>query len=252
MERFSDKKILVVGGASGIGREIATAFGDEGGLVCVADLNEPGGRETVAMIESRGGQGWFAGVDVRDESSVEEMVGSAVAAIGGLDILVNVAGVLKIGLVDDLPTEDWDQVFDVNIRGQYLTVKHSLRALRQSEGAVIVNIASAAGYKDGSGNTAYSASKGAVITFSKTLAMELAPVGIRVNAICPGFIDTPFNAPAYEFMGGMESVERFVEENIPLRRKGQPAEVANYVLFMSSDDASFITGQAPLIDGGMI
>jgi NAD(P)-dependent dehydrogenase (short-subunit alcohol dehydrogenase family) len=252
VKRFEGKRVLVVGAASGIGRATARAFGLEGAAVSVADINDDGGRETAEGIISGGGRAWFFHVDVREESEVKQMVESVVATIGGLDVLVNVAGVLRVGLVDQVSREEWDLVFDVNVRGPFFTVKHALDALRRGQDAAVINIGSAAGFKDGSGNTAYSASKGAVISFSKTLAMELAPFNIRVNALCPGFIDTPFNDPAYEFMGGQDAVDRFVREHIPLKRMGLPEEVASYVLFLSSAESSFITGQAVLMDGGMI
>jgi NAD(P)-dependent dehydrogenase (short-subunit alcohol dehydrogenase family) len=252
MNRFDGKSVLLVGGASGIGRATAQAFGKEGAAVCVADINDDGGRETTEHINAKGGKAWFVHVDVRGEDEVKRMVNTAVELLGGLDVLVNVAGVLRVDVVERITVEDWNLTFEVNVRGPFLTVKYALEALRRGRDPAIVNIGSAAGFKDGAGSSAYSASKGAVIAFSKTMAMELAEHNIRVNAMCPGFIDTPFNDPAYEFMGGREAVDRFVQEGIPLRRMGTPEEAAAYILFLAAPESSFVTGQAVLMDGGMI
>jgi len=180
------------------------------------------------------------------------MARQAAELLGGLDIVVNCAGVLHIGPVETFAAELWARTFEVNVMGQFLVVKHAVPYLRAGQGGSIVNIASAAGIKSGPGETAYAASKGAIIAFSRTLAAELAPDGIRVNAMCPGFVDTPFNDPAIEYMGGPSALREFVRTAIPLGRQASPAEIASVIAFLASDDASFVTGQAMLADGGMM
>jgi dihydroanticapsin dehydrogenase len=243
---------MVVGAATGIGRSIGLAFGAEEAAVVVADLNRDRGRATAEEISAGGRKGWFVEVDVRAEDSVATAVEKAVQLLGGLDILVNVAGILRVDDVTAMTADDWSAIFDVNVRGQFFTVKHAVPALRLGGRSAIVNVASAAGFKAGAGNVAYSASKGAVIAFSRTLAMELAPQRIRVNALCPGFVDTPFNQPAYDYIGGRENAEVFVKRSIPLQRMATPAEIAPYAVFLASDESSFVTGQAVLADGGML
>lgn len=172
--------------------------------------------------------------------------------LGGLDVLVNTSGVLSVGPVEEFDTSEWDRILDVNVRGQFLAVKHAVPALKESEGASIITLGSAAGIKGGPGATAYSASKGAVIAFSRALAMELAPHGIRVNALCPGWVDTPFNQAAYDMMGGDEKVAEFVEASVPLKRQATPEEIAAYAVFLASTESSYVTAQAVVADGGML
>jgi dihydroanticapsin dehydrogenase len=258
--RLAGRRGLLVGAATGIGRATAIRLAAEGASVVIADINARAG--PVTADEARrtawqpGGQtserAWFLAVDVADEHSVREMVGEAAKLLGGLDVVVNCAGILHIGPVETFAAELWTRTFEVNVMGQFLVVKHAVPHLRAAQGGSIVNIASAAGIKSGPGETAYAASKGAIIAFSRTLASELAPDGIRVNAMCPGFVDTPFNDPAIEYMGGPAALGEFVQTSIPLGRQASPSEIASVIVFLVSDDASFVTGQAILADGGMM
>ena len=258
--RLAGRRALVVGAATGIGRATAIRLAAEGAGVVIADINAVAGPVTADRARQAawppGGQeterAWFLAVDVADEDSVREMARQAAELLGGLDIVVNCAGVLHIGPVETFAAELWARTFEVNVMGQFLVVKHAVPYLRAGQGGSIVNIASAAGIKSGPGETAYAASKGAIIAFSRTLAAELAPDGIRVNAMCPGFVDTPFNDPAIEYMGGPPALREFVRTAIPLGRQASPAEIASVIAFLASDDASFVTGQAMLADGGMM
>jgi dihydroanticapsin dehydrogenase len=259
--RLAGRRALLVGAATGIGRATAVRLAAEGADVVIADINTEAGPVTAGEArrpagdaggQTGGGRAWFLPVDVADEDSVREMVGEAARLLGGLDTVVNCAGILHMGPVDTLPARLWARTFEVNVLGQFLVVKYAVPHLRAGPGGAIVNMASAAGIKSGPGETAYSASKGAIIAFSRTLAGELAPDGIRVNAMCPGFVDTPFNDPAIEYMGGRAALTDFVRTSIPLGRQASPAEIASVIAFLVSDDASFVTGQAVLADGGMM
>lgn len=248
--RLEGKRALLVGSATGIGRMTAQMFAREGAAVVIGDMNESGAKETVSLIEGEGGRASFIPVDVRDEDQVQHLVNAAAERLGGLNILVNNAGVQRSGLVDDVDASTWDLVLDVNIRGMFFTTKHAVKHLRQQGGA-IVNTSSVAGIKGGRGLSVYSASKGAVIAFTVALADELAQDNIRVNCVCPGWIDTPFNQPAIDFMGGPDQQRRLIESKVPMKRQGRESEIAPGILYLASDEASYMTGRTLVIDGGM-
>jgi NAD(P)-dependent dehydrogenase (short-subunit alcohol dehydrogenase family) len=250
--RLVGRAALVVGAATGIGRATAIRFSAEGASVVLADINAADGARTVEAVRAQGGTAWFVPVDVRSEGDVQNMVATAVERLQGLEVVVNCAGVLHVGAIDSFPLKLWELVLRVNLTGQFLVLKYAVPHLRQRRRGSIVNVASAAGFKSGPGETAYAASKGAIIAFSRTLATELAPDNIRVTALCPGLVDTPFNDPATEYMGGPDAVVDFVRQSIPLGRQGSPEEIAAVIAFLASDDASFLTGQAVLVDGGMM
>ena len=171
--------------------------------------------------------------------------------LGGLDGLCQNAGVQYAGLVTDFPVEQWDHTFLVNVRSQFLGAKHAISHLRAAGGGSIVNTASTAGRRGGPGSTAYAASKAAVITYSATLAVELAPDLIRVNAICPGWVDTSFNQAVIDLMGGRDAQRQSVETFVPLKRQGTPADIAPMFVHLISDESSYTTAQAIMIDGGL-
>jgi NAD(P)-dependent dehydrogenase (short-subunit alcohol dehydrogenase family) len=239
--------LLVIGGASGIGAKTAERFGEEGANVVVADVTADEGRETVEGIESTGGTATFVETDVSDSDDVAAMVQHAVDTYGGLDVAVNNAGIE--GETDPFAeqTEDnWDRVIDVNLKGVWLSVKHELRAMAENGGGSIVNTSSIAGLA-AAGPTPYVASKHGVVGLTRVAAAEYADAGVRVNAVCPGVIDTPMvdRAAAED----PEAIERFVGMQ-PLDRMGTPEEVASAVIWLASEEASFVTGTAYPIDGG--
>jgi NAD(P)-dependent dehydrogenase (short-subunit alcohol dehydrogenase family) len=249
--QLSGKLAVITGAATGIGRATALLFAQEGATVAIGDINEAGGRQTAADIEAAGGRASFVGCDVTEATAVEVLMRSAAETMGGIDVIINNAGAQRSGRVTEFAEEEWDLLMQVNPRSCFLGVKYGVPYLRQRGGGVIVNVASLAGLKGGPGMTAYSASKGAIVAFTKALAPELAPDGIRVNAMCPGWIDTPFNQPAIDFMGGRAAQDQVVQQIVPMGRQGTPEEIASGMLFLASDASSYMTGQALVIDGGV-
>jgi NAD(P)-dependent dehydrogenase (short-subunit alcohol dehydrogenase family) len=252
MVALSGRAALITGAARGIGRATAALFADQGARVLIADVNADAGRSTADEIRSNGGEAWFQEADVSSSSDVDRLVAKAVDAMGGLDVVVNNAGMMRAALVADFEEADWDRTMAVNVRSIFLTTRAALPHLRRSGRGVILSTASTAAYRGGPGIAAYSASKGAVVALTKVLAKELAPDRIRVNCVCPGYIDTPFNQPAIDFIGGIERQEATVRQFVPLKRQGSPEEVAPTFLFLASDAAAYITGQALNVDGGFM
>ena len=246
------RRVVITGAASGIGRATAELMATEGAKIVIGDVNQAGADETVGAIREKGRAAWFLRTDVSDAAQVKSLLVKAQEEMGGIDIIVNNAGLQRSGAVTDFDEADWDALMQVNPRSVFLFAKYGVPYLRRSTAAVILNTASIAGLRGGGGLTAYSASKGAIVAFSRALALELAPDRIRVNCICPGWVDTPFNNPAIEFMGGRDKQAELVKNSVPMGRQGMPSEIAPAMVFLVSDAASFITGQAFVIDGGQI
>jgi NAD(P)-dependent dehydrogenase (short-subunit alcohol dehydrogenase family) len=250
--QLTGKVVVITGAASGIGRATALLFAREGASLVVGDINEHGARETISSINEDGlGRATFVHTNVSQAVSMETLMDAAAADFGGIDILVNNAGAQRSGSVTDFAESDWDLLMEINPKSCFFGAKYAVPHLRKRGGGVIINVASLAGLKGGPGMTAYSASKGAIVAFSKALAAELAPDGIRVNAMCPGWIDTPFNQSAIDFMGGRAAQEAVISQIVPLGRQGVPEEIAQGLLFLASEASSYMTGQALVIDGGV-
>ncbi|CAB3745602.1 Dihydroanticapsin 7-dehydrogenase [Paraburkholderia sediminicola] len=245
-ERLKGKRIIITGAANNIGKEVARSFVAEGAKVVIGDIDAALGAGTAEELGAS-----FLQVDVSDEKSVSQFVDAAVQQLGGLDVLVQNAGLQRVGKVTELAVSDWDAVFAVNARGHFLGAKFAVPHLRKSGKGSIINTSSLAGKRGGPGVTAYSASKGAVIAFSTALALELAPDNIRVNSICPGWVDTAFNNPAIGIMGGRASQEEAVRRIVPLQRQAQPQEMAGLFVYLASDESSYMTAQSVVIDGGV-
>ena len=245
--RLDGKRAIFTGAVNNIGKEAARMFVAEGARVVIGDIDDTAGRRTA---EELGPAATYIHVDVGDEDDLRDFIAAGVAWLGGLDILCQNAGVQDSGAVTDFDVERWDRLFNVNIRAQFLGAKYAVPHLRAAGKGAIVNMASIAGKRGGAGLTGYCASKGASIAFTNALAKELAKDNIRVNAICPGWVDTPFNDPAIRFMGGKEAHARVVQA-VPLGRQAKPAEIAPLYVYLASDESSFMTGQAILIDGGV-
>lgn len=246
--RLSGKRIILTGGVNNIGKQAAIQFVKEGARVVIADIDEVGGQNTAAEL---GSNAHFVAVDVTRENAVRELVERGVAWLGGLDVLAQNAGLQHSGPVTEFDAARWDALFAVNARAHFFGVKYAIPHLRKSGKGSIINTSSLAGQRGGPGLTAYSASKGAVIAFSTALAMELAKDNIRVNTICPGWVDTPFNQPAINFMGGRDAQEAAVKAIVPLGRQAASSEIAPLFVYLASDESSYMTGQAITVDGGV-
>lgn len=246
--RLEGKNALVTGGATGIGSATAKLFAQEGAQVTVADLSKEAGRATVAAIESEGGTAWFECVDASNSSDVERLMDTVAGRSDGIDIVVNTAGAMIVGLVEDFSEENWDRIFSVNVKSLFLSAKYAVPHMR-GRGAAIVNLSSGAALHGAPTVTAYCGTKGAVVSFSRALAVELAP-DIRVNVLSPGWTDTPFNEPVIESMGGREAQNAMIEDSVPIGRQAKPEEMAAPILFLVSKDASYMTSGVLIVDGG--
>jgi len=246
MGKLDGKVALITGAASGIGRATALLFAKEGAKVAVADYVPAGGQETVRMIEEAGGEAIFIEADVSKAADVERMVKKTVNKYGRIDILYNNAGIMgRYIFTADTPEKEWDNIISINLKGVFLGSKYAIPVmLNQGEG-VIINTASTAGMMGLPGLPAYCASKAGVIQLTKTMALEYADQNIRVNCICPGGILTPMSQPPDQ----AEALPPF-RQSQPMRRMGQPEEVARAALYLASDDSSFVTGAALVVDGG--
>ena len=249
--RFQDKTAVVTGAASGFGAAIAKGFAAEGASVVVADVDEAAGKEVAGAICNLGGAAIFVRADVSEDDQVKAMIDAAVEQFVGLDILVNNAGFCHHMMpLCDLPEEDYDRVFAVNAKGVYLGCKYGVPALRERGGGVIVNTASIGAVVPRPGVTAYNATKGAVVTMTRGLAMEVAPYKIRVNAVNPVASETGFFKGALGVDAVPDPIRKGLIEGIPLGRLAKPLDVANAVLFLASEDAGFLTGVCLDVDGG--
>lgn len=247
--RLRGKTAIVTGGGSGFGAGIAALFAEEGAGVVVADVNGVAAEEVAGRIAAAGGSALAVAADVTSDADTGRMVGAATARFGRLDVLVNNAGVTHLNQpLTDVTEADFDRCFAVNAKALYWAAKHAVPVMRAQGGGVIVNTASTAGLRPRPGLCWYNGSKGAAITITKSMAVELAPFKIRVNALCPVAGETPLLA---SFMGGdtPENRARFTA-SVPLGRLSTPLDVARAALWLASDEAAFITGVALEVDGG--
>jgi NAD(P)-dependent dehydrogenase (short-subunit alcohol dehydrogenase family) len=250
MGTFENKVALVTGGSSGIGRATALAFASEGARVVVSDVDSRGGEETVARIRERKGQALFIRADVSKADEVARLVASTVAAYGKLDCAFNNAGTEgTMATTDTCTEEDFDRIVAVNLKGVWLCMKHELAHMLPRGTGCVVNCSSIAGLVGFASAPAYVASKHGVVGLTRAAALETVKRGVRVNAVCPGIIRTAMIDRA---TGGSAEVEKQFLSQQPIGRMGTPEEVAAAVLFLCSDAASLITGQAVAVDGGWV
>lgn len=247
--RLTGKVAIITGGAHGMGESEAMIFAREGASVVVADVDEAAGQQVAAKIAANGGKARFARLDVTREADWQDVVRSTTGAYGRLDILVNNAGISGSQNPDTLSTESWDAIMSVNAKGVFLGMKHAIPAMKQAGGGAIVNISSISGFVGQDRlHMAYNASKGAVRIMTKSAAVQYARDGIRVNSVHPGFMPPMRTSktsadPAWR--------KPFLEA-VPMKREGRVEEVAHAVLFLASDEASYITGTELVVDGGFL
>ena len=244
--RLENKVALISGGARGMGAAEAKLFASEGAKVVIGDLLEEDGRRTEAEINETGGECLFVRLDVTNESEWQQAVAATVTRFGKLDVLVNNAAIYRTEQVEETSEELWDQVMEVNTKGVFLGTKHAIPQMRRVGGGSIINISSVAGLVGNTMSAAYTASKGGVRLFTKSTAIQYARDGIRANSVHPGTIETPMTA----HLLAQESYRQNRMERTPLGRLGRPEDVAYGVLYLASDESSFVTGSELVIDGG--
>ncbi|MCG1002971.1 MULTISPECIES: SDR family NAD(P)-dependent oxidoreductase [Halobacterium] len=253
MNGLADKTAVVTGAGSGIGRASAQRFAEEGANVVVADIDEENGQETVDLIEDAGGEATFVDVDVSDVESVERMVDVTVDTYGGLDFAHNNAGILTgFAETTDIEEDQWDRLVDINLKGVWACMKAEIPVMEEQGGGAIVNTASESGLVGMGGLSSYSASKHGVVGLTKSVALEYASRGIRINAIAPGPTKTNIqaNSPDTDVDPRSLPFDTSAMTDVPMERVAEPAEMAGATVFLCSDDASYITGHTLPVDGG--
>ena len=245
---FENKVVLVTGGSSGIGRATALVFAREGAKVVVADIGTEGGQETVGLVKDTGGDATFLEVDVSRATEVESMVTRVLESHGQLDCAFNAAGIEgTVGLGIDCSEEEWDRIIDINLKGVWLCMKYEVPAILRRGGGAIVNVSSVSGLEGSEMMAVYSASKHGVAGLTRAFANEYGGQGIRVNAVCPGDIDTPM---ADRLRAVRTDRQPQLMDRIPVGRSAPPAEVAEVAVWLCSDAASYVNGILMPVDGG--
>ena len=252
MRGLQGKRVLISGGSSGIGLATAQRFLEEGSRIFLSGLDEREVNSALAWLSPSGEVSGLA-CDVSLESDVARMVAATLHALGGIDVLINNAGTARRDPFLAIAADDWDRIVAVNLRGMFLVAQAvSRHMVERSGGGVIINMSSTNGLAGEEDYAHYNASKGGVLLLTKTMAVELGSHGIRVNALCPGYIRTPLNEVISDSIGGAEFETAYTSARIPLGRAGRAEEVAAAYAFLASDDASFIHGTALVIDGGQL
>lgn len=249
--RIDGKVAIVTGAGSGIGEAIAHRFAEENAAVVIAEWNHAAGARVEADIRARGGRALFIPTDVSRAPEVEAMVRRSVAEFGRLDILVNNAAIQILGRLAETSEEDWDRIQSVNLKGVFLCSKYAIPEMLRTGGGSIVNIASVLALVGDPDLAAYCAAKGGVLALTRAAALAYGPLGIRVNAICPGDVDTPMVRDYFDKDPNPEALRREISSKYALRRIAEPCEIAEAALYLASDASSFITGTALVIDGGL-
>ena len=246
--RFEGKSVLVTGAGSGIGRATALAFAEEGARLIVSDINDAAGQGTAGMIRDRGGDADFIHADVSRAADCAAMVDRAVSRFGSLHVAFNNAGInLQVAPIADVDEADWQRILAINLTGVFLSMKYEIPVMKRAGGGAIINTASVGGLIGTAGVTAYCATKHGVVGLTKSAALDHIGDGIRINAICPGGTLTPMLTEWFRH----PEVERAALSQTPIGRMAQPAEIARTVLFLASEESSFMVGHALVADGGL-
>jgi NAD(P)-dependent dehydrogenase (short-subunit alcohol dehydrogenase family) len=248
--KLEGKVSLITGGASGIGRATALLLAREGSAVAIADLDEAGGQEVVRQVVDAGGQAAFALCNVAQATDCQRAVQFTVEALGGLDILFNNAGIIRRADVLDTTEKEWDRVMAVNVRSIFLMSKYAIPVMAGAGGGAIVNTGSGWGLVGGRNAVSYCASKGAVVNMTRAMALDHGEQNIRVNCVCPGDTDTGMLRNEAQQLGATEDEFLVEAADRPLGRIGDPEDIARAVLYLVSDDSSFVTGTVLVVDGG--
>lgn len=248
---FKNKVVVITGAGIGIGRATAIAFAQNGATVVVNSRTASQGEETLRMIREAGGQGLYVQGDVSKAADAERIVRQTVETFGRLDILVNNAGIVLPGRVDNMSEEDFDRTMEVNVKGTFLMSKFAVKVMLEQGGGVIVHNGSVAALKGHVDRSAYSASKGAVVALTKSMAADYVKNGIRVNCVCPGTTYTPAIEEKIRTAPDPKAMEAMFTARQPMGRLGRAEEIAQAILFAASDEAGFMTGSIITIDGGM-
>lgn len=250
MARFEDRVALVTGGARGIGAATAQRFAQDGARVAIADLDVEGCERLAAELKAAGAEALPLGCDVSDATQVQTMVDQVLERFGRLDILVNNAGITRDNLIYKMTDDDWDRVIAVHLRGAFLCSRAAQKPMVERKYGRIISLSSTSALGN-RGQANYSAAKAGLQGFTRTLAIELGPFGITANAVAPGFIDTEMTrATAQRLDITFDQMSEALSKEIPLRRVGQPSEVASVIAFLASEDASYVSGQIIYVKGG--
>jgi meso-butanediol dehydrogenase / (S,S)-butanediol dehydrogenase / diacetyl reductase len=253
MDRFHGMSVVVTGGSHGIGRASALRFAAEGARVAVLDVRSEEGEAVAAECARAGGQGRYYYCDVTDPDGVAEAVRSVVADQRAIHVVHANAGRLRAGTVLETDLDEWSRILSVNVTGMYLIVRETVPVMQKNGGGAVVTTGSISGMFGEPALTAYTASKAAVVNMTRSLAIDFASSGIRVNCVCPGWVDTGFNDPQFEHdQMTAGDIAALIERTVPMGRQGEPEEMAAAVAFLASADASYITGQTLVVDGGLL
>jgi NAD(P)-dependent dehydrogenase (short-subunit alcohol dehydrogenase family) len=252
MGRLQGLGAVVTGAAGGIGRATAEQFAREGAKVYIVDTKEAEGKETTALIAKAGGDAVFRKADVSVESEVKTCIDDAAQRFGGLQLLVNNAGINFVKFLEDMTEQEWDRVMAVNLKSAFLCIKHSVPWMRKAGGGSIINVGSIGSLSGQFKTPAYIVSKGALLSLTKTLALDYGRFGIRVNCVCPGITNTPMLQAHLATISNGDEVIKQRLDRVPLNRILQPEDIAKAIAYLASEDASGITGTTQLVDGGIL